>query len=125
MGNFQLQRQVAQCLIAAVSGRSLSLLFFLMLAFCFCANGYAQQNVATERFNMGVYYPSIKNIVSRKDFEVALNFWIEEVSHLIAFKAVNARLFDNITDMRDALMQNDLDFVLAPPILMANIFARE
>ena len=99
------------------------LLFLALQLFCLPVS-YAQQTVTAERFSMGVYFPSIKNLVSRTDFEVALNFWIQEVSQIIAFQAVNAQLFDNIADMNAAFERNELDFVLAPPILLAKYFDR-
>jgi phosphonate transport system substrate-binding protein len=73
---------------------------------------------------MGVYYPSIKNIVSRVDFDIALNYWLQEINSSLFFQSANAKLFDDILDMRDAMERGELDFVLAPPFLLAKYFNR-
>jgi ABC-type phosphate/phosphonate transport system substrate-binding protein len=101
------------------------ILFFLLLLTKSTSVGYAQPPDIPERhFKMGVYYLAIKNLVSRVDFEVALNFWLQEISRSVNFQSANARLFDSISDMRTAFDNGELDFVLAPPILLAKHFNR-
>lgn len=73
---------------------------------------------------MGVYYPSIKNLTHRVDFEVAINFWLQEMRQSADFQSTDARLFDNISDMRIAFDKGELDFVLAPPLSLAKHFNR-
>lgn len=75
-------------------------------------------------FRMGIYFPSIKNLVSRADFEIALNYWLQETNQLLEVKITNAKLYDNIFEMRDAFDRGELDFVLAPPYLLAKYFDR-
>lgn len=102
------------------------ILFFLLLYMGIASVGYAQLAVMPEsRFRMGVYYPSIKNLVSRVDFEVAINFWLQEISYSVNFKSTNAKLFDSISGMREAFDKGELDFVLAPPLLLAKYFNRD
>ncbi len=73
---------------------------------------------------MGVYYLSIKNLTVRVDFEVAMNFWLQEVKNSTQFQSTDARLFDNIAEMRVAFDKGELDFVLAPPLSLAKYFDR-
>lgn len=83
---------------------------------------------AKTRLKMGFYSPSITEIASLSDIEVSMNFWVKD------FMAVEARkrgievfesqalLFDNITDMHEALTRGQLDIVIAPPLMLAKYF---
>jgi len=101
------------------------LLSCLLLQACFISVCGAQPPVESgSRFRMGVYYPSIKNVANRVDFEVAINFWLQELKQSVHFQSASARLFDNISDMRMAFDNGELDFILAPPLSLAKHFNR-
>ena len=85
---------------------------------------------AKTRLNMGFYVPSITEIASLSDIEVSMNFWVKDFITVEARKRgievfdSRALLFDNIIDIHDALIRGELDFVIAPPMLLAKFFQR-
>lgn len=78
-----------------------------------------------QRFYMGVYFPSIINLVTRADFQAAINFWLEEFGPGLGLQPIEAMLYDDITSLKQAFEQHELDFVMAPPILLAKHFQRD
>jgi ABC-type phosphate/phosphonate transport system substrate-binding protein len=78
-----------------------------------------------QRFVMGVYYPSIANLVTRADFHVAINLWLEEFSAPLQLSPAQAILFDDIDSLHEAFVSGELDFIMAPPLLLAKHIERE
>jgi phosphonate transport system substrate-binding protein len=82
------------------------------------------------RMVMGVYSKNITEMASRSDLEVALNFWVkdllaEEAERIkIHFTESRAISFDNINEMRNAMLRGELDLVVAPPLLLSKYFKR-
>ncbi len=72
-------------------------------------------------FNIGFYYPAIVNLVTRADYQVAVNFLVEG----LGLKSTQARLFDDITELKQAFDKNELDFIMAPPVLLAKHIDRD
>lgn len=83
-----------------------------------------QSQAQTYRFFMGVYYPSITNLVTRTDFQVAINFWLEEFGPGLGLQPIKAVLYDDVTSLKQAFESHELDFIMAPPILLAKHFQR-
>ena len=75
--------------------------------------------VSPQRFFMGVYYPSIANLVTRADFQVAINVWLEEFSSPLKLSPSRAILFDDMDSLKQAFAAGELDFIMAPPLLLA------
>lgn len=102
----------------------LAAFFVGLLWLCAVAPGHAQQPSQPHRFTMGIYYPSVKSLISRVDFEVALDVWLQELSRAAGLEPASAKLFDEIAIMSEATRRGELDFVLAPPLLLAKYFDR-
>ncbi|MDD2739245.1 MAG: PhnD/SsuA/transferrin family substrate-binding protein [Methylomonas lenta] len=75
--------------------------------------------VSPQRFFMGIYYPSIANLVTRADFQVAINVWLEEFSDPLQLTPTRAILFENMDSLKQAFVAGELDFIMAPPLLLA------
>ncbi len=73
---------------------------------------------------MGVYYPAIRYLQTRADFQVALNFWLQEYANLLKISAAGARLFESMDALATAFDSGALDFIMAPPILLAQSIKR-
>ena len=78
-----------------------------------------------QRFVMGAYYPSIANLVTRADFHVAINLWLQEFSAPLQLSPAHAVLFDDIDSLHEAFVAGELDFIMAPPLLLAKHIERE
>ncbi|OAI17849.1 hypothetical protein A1359_05605 [Methylomonas lenta] len=75
--------------------------------------------VSPQRFLMGIYYPSIANLVTRADFQVAINVWLEEFSDPLQLSPSRAILFEDMDSLKQAFVAGELDFIMAPPLLLA------
>jgi ABC-type phosphate/phosphonate transport system substrate-binding protein len=75
--------------------------------------------VSPQRFLMGIYYPSIANLVTRADFQVAINIWLEEFSDPMQLSPSRAILFEDMDSLKQAFVAGELDFIMAPPLLLA------
>lgn len=80
--------------------------------------------VSSQRFLMGVYYPSIANLVTRADFQVAINIWLAEFSGPLQLSPTRAILFEDMDSLRQAFIAGELDFIMAPPLLLAKHIER-
>lgn len=80
--------------------------------------------VSPQRFIMGVYYPSIANLVTRADFQVAINIWLAEFSDPLQLSPTQAILFEDMKSLRQAFIAGELDFIMAPPLLLAKYIDR-
>lgn len=93
-------------------------LLLCMAVFSVQANEQMLSDVP-KRFFMGVYYPSIANLVTRADFQVAINMWLEEFSDPLRLSPTQAILFDDMDSLQQAFVGGELDFIMAPPLLLA------
>lgn len=89
-----------------------------LVSFLVAADGQ-RLPISPQRFLMGVYYPSIANIVTRADFQVAINIWLAEFSGPLQLSPSQAILFDDMDSLKQAFVVGELDFILAPPLLLA------
>ncbi len=79
----------------------------------------------SHRFYVGVYSPSIADLNMRTDLQVAFNYWLEKFGPPLNFNPTKASLFDNVATLRQAFDNGELDFILAPPVLLAKHINRE
>ncbi len=77
------------------------------------------------RLAMGFYFPSLNNVSSRTDIQIALNFWIKELTHSINLYNNSTVLYNRIADMKSDFLQGKLDMITAPSLLLAINFDRE
>jgi phosphonate transport system substrate-binding protein len=56
---------------------------------------------------------------------VAFNYWLEKFGPPLNLSPTKASLFDNMDVMRQAFENGELDFILAPPILLAKQINRD
>ncbi len=90
----------------------------------FLVAGESDPHEPTPRFIMGVYYPAIRYLQTRVDFQVALNFWLQEYANILNISPAEARLFENMETLAVAFDSRELDFVMSPPILIAQFIRR-
>lgn len=105
--------------------------FLMFLLFLLSPGSRAETLKRDARMFMGFYAQSITDVASRSDIEISLNFWVkdmlaEESEKInIHFTETKAVLFDNMKDMRDAMLRGELDIITAPPLLISQYFKRE
>ncbi len=73
-------------------------------------------------FSIGWYFPSINAMVSRTDFHVSVNMWINEFKHIVDIQHTNVKLYDHIKDMRTDFDNEQIDLIVAPPLLLVKYF---
>jgi len=95
-------------------------IFLIWLPFSYTV--IAEEKPHLDIFNIGFYYPSINAVVSRTDFNIAVDIWIKEFKFAIDIQQTNVRLFDHIEDMKTAFNNRELDLIIAPPLLIVNNF---
>lgn len=71
---------------------------------------------------MGWYFPSINAVVSRTDFQIAIDFWLKEYSESLEIKHAESRLYDRIEEMQTDFANGELSFIVAPPLLIVRYF---
>lgn len=99
-------------------GKSGLRLLWLWLALC-CLSGPTKAEPAPlHRFIMGIYYPSLGGHVSRVDFQSAIEFWLNEFAPGLNIQPATARMFDRMENLSQAFDAGEVDFILAPPILL-------
>jgi hypothetical protein len=99
-----------------------NILLVIFLNVLMSSVAFSEEALTGERFVMGVYYPSFKNLASRVDLEIGVNFWLENVNKTLNLQTANAKFYNDILEMRDAHQNGELDFVWAPPLLLAKHF---
>lgn len=70
----------------------------------------------------GWYFPSINNSVSRTDFHIALDIWMQEFTQNLDVEHTEVRLFDSVEEMLFSYNNGELSFILAPPLVLAKYF---
>jgi len=95
-------------------------IFLIWLPFSYTV--IAEEKPHLDIFNIGFYYPSINAVVSRTDFDIAVDIWIKEFKFAIDIQQTNVRLFDHIENMKTAFDNRELDLIVAPPLLIATNF---
>lgn len=88
------------------------------------AETVADHTKTKQRFYMGVYYPAIRHLQTRADFQVAINFWLDEYADLLNLESAEAFMFESIESLKYAFEVGELDFIMAPPILLAKNIER-
>lgn len=73
-------------------------------------------------FNIGWYFPSVNAMVSRTDFQIAIDMWLKEFQHVISIQDTHVKLFDHMNNMRNAFDKGELDMIVAPPLLIVDFF---
>jgi len=83
---------------------------------------YAEEKPSIAEFTMGWYFPSINAQVSRTDFHVAINFWLEEFSQAVNIEHTEVKMYDRMEDMQTAFNKGELSVIVAPPLLVVEYF---
>lgn len=99
-------------------------IFTLLLFICIFHVKAEQQSELAPRLAIGFYYPSLNGTLSRTDIQVALSYWIKEITNKINMDNTYSVLFDDIKKMNRAFLDEKLDLIVAPPLLLAIYFDR-
>lgn len=102
-----------------ISLRWLRLIFRAMLL------GHAAFAASAEQplVNMGFYLPAIRE-ASMADLKISLGVWVDEIAKPYGVR-INATTYDDMAAMRRALEREDLNFINAPGMELAEIFKPE
>lgn len=73
---------------------------------------------------MGFYLPVIRD-VPRKDVEISLRFWIEELAQAAKLTYKPVRMYDQLEDLRRDLANGQINFVVATSMGMVQHFRAE
>ncbi len=81
-----------------------------------------QDNYASEQDSLrtGFYLNSFADI-NRVDLEIALNFWVNEITKQFNVLA-KTKFYDNIEEMRNDFEQQKINFIVASPLPIINHF---
>ncbi|MFK5950214.1 MAG: PhnD/SsuA/transferrin family substrate-binding protein, partial [Methylococcales bacterium] len=96
----------------------------LVLITLFITSPYlsANEKPTISELNIGWYFPSINALVSRTDFYVTINLWLDEFNENLNIGKTNVVLFDHIKNMQKAFKRGDLSIIVAPPLLIVENF---
>jgi len=96
--------------------------FLLAMAF-FAAAVSFPVNAAPERepMKMGFYLPAIRD-ANMTDVKVSLGIWIDEIAKPYGVK-VTSSLYEDMPSIREAVIQGDVNFISAPGMELAEVFA--
>lgn len=97
----------------------------LLLGFLGLLRPVIAEPMNSHRFTMGIYYPAIANQVSPVDFQAAIDFWLNEFAPTLNLQPATARMFDKMDSLRQAFEAGEIDFILAPPILLVQHIDRQ
>jgi len=102
----------------------IKVLLYCFLVTCAVSSNvlYAEEKPSIAEFTMGWYFPSINAQISRTDFHVAINFWLEEFSQSVNIEQTEVKVFDHIEGMQAAFDKGELSVIVAPPLLIAKYF---
>lgn len=73
-------------------------------------------------FAFGVYLPTIRE-VPRKDIEVSMRFWFEELARVSAIKIRPVRYYDDMASLRRDVNAGEIDFFIASEMGVAEVFS--
>ena len=100
----------------------LKIIYLLIILFINCLNPLYANDKEIPELISGWYFPSINNSVSRTDFQVALDFWMQEFTQNLDIKHTEVKLFDRIDEMLSAYKKGDLSLIIVPPLLLVKYF---
>ncbi|BCG65949.1 MAG: hypothetical protein methR_P3821 [Methyloprofundus sp.] len=101
----------------------IKVLMFLLLTIPYCsATLSANEQDTISKITIGWYFPGINKKVSRTDFQIAINFWMDEFGKPQGIEDINSRLFDSVEKMKIAFNNSELDYIVAPPLLFVKYF---
>ncbi|MDD2881368.1 MAG: PhnD/SsuA/transferrin family substrate-binding protein [Rhodoferax sp.] len=103
--------------------RHLSFLQGLMLALLLMSLG-ARAAEDLPAFSMGFYLPVIRD-VPRKDVEISMRFWIEELVKDVKLTSKPVQMYERLADMRRDLDSGKINFVVATAMGLAQSFRAE
>lgn len=72
-------------------------------------------------FAFGVYLPTIRE-VPRKDIEVSMRFWFEELARMSVIKIRPVRYYDDMASLKRDVNAGDIDFFIASAMGVAEVF---
>ncbi len=82
-----------------------------------------EKPIISEIISMGWYYPSINAMISRTDFQIALEFWGQEFNKLTDIGASKSQMFNRMDKMQSAFNKGEINIIVAPPLLIAKFFS--
>jgi hypothetical protein len=74
--------------------------------------------------SIGFYVPALRD-VPRKDVEVSLRFWIDELGASLNLPFKPIRLYDSMTELKLGMDNGDINFLVATSMGVAQYFAPE
>ncbi len=72
-------------------------------------------------FAFGVYLPTIRE-VPRKDIEVSMRYWFEELARVSSIKIRPVRYYDDMASLKRDVNAGDIDFFIASAMGVAEVF---
>ena len=99
------------------TGLLASLIWFLSFAY-----SQAGEQTSIPRFVMGVFLPGVSDEANLSDIRVAMDYWMQEISHEMNVIDGHTEFFVNMNDMRESFNKKQLDMIIAPPFSIAKHF---
>jgi hypothetical protein len=102
--------------------KALAILFYCCFAVSLSATEQPRPESKISKLIMGLYYPSINDMVDRKDIEISLRFWLQELTKKKGLDVSDVRLYDSIYALRDDFSKQEIDLFVAPPLAIVKHF---
>lgn len=71
---------------------------------------------------IGFYVPAVRD-VPRRDVELALRFWVDELGASLGLKYKPIRMYDDMAELRRDMLAGDINFVVGSAMAVAQNFA--
>ena len=97
-------------------------IWFALALLCLCLS-FAQAD-APPPVSIGFYMPVIRD-VPRKDVEVSLRFWIEELANSINLTYKPVRFYDDLSELKQDMRDGKVNFLVATSMGVVQHFSNE
>lgn len=98
----------------------MTLLVFGCLSFT--GLSHAELKVEIPRFVMGIYLPGVNDEVNLSDIRVAMDYWMQQVSHEMNVLDGHSEFFVDMQEMSRSFNNHELDMIVAPPLSIVKHF---
>jgi phosphonate transport system substrate-binding protein len=86
------------------------------------ASSQAGEQPTIPRFVMGVFLPGVSDEVNLSDIRVAMDYWMQQISHEMNVIDGHTEFFVDMSEMRESFNKKQVDMIVAPPFSIVKHF---
>lgn len=111
-------------LLTPTSSNSIKSVHYLVIGFILLLSFISShaETAPIPRFVMGIYLPGVSDDANLSDIRVAMDYWLQEISHNMNVVDGRAEYFMDMQKMRESFDQKELDMIAAPPLSIIKHF---